>query len=610
MNLITIDFETFYEKSTFSLSKLTTEEYVRDDRFEVIGVAVKVNDGETEWASGTHQQIKGWLEGFDWANSMAIAHNMMFDGFILSERFGIFPKVYADTLSMGRAIHGVEVGGSLAVLAQRYNLGVKGDEVIAASGKNRADFTDEDLDRYGDYCVNDVELTYKLFSAMIKKGFPKNEMKLIDLTTRMFTRPLLDLNLNLLEMHLVDIKEKKDNLLLLANIEDKGELASNPKFAELLKQLDVPVPMKISPTTGKETFALSKNDEEFKALAEHPNVVVQALVAARLGTKSTLEETRTERFIGIAKRGLMPVPLKYYAAHTGRWGGSDSLNLQNLPSRGDNAGKLKKAIIAPEGCSVIDADSSQIEARVLAWLAGQNDLVEAFAKGEDVYKIMASAIYSKDAEEITKEERFVGKTTILGAGYGMGAQKFGAQLKTFGATVSDDEARHIIQIYRETYPHIVGLWRQAQLALEAISKGYTTSLGKAGVLGIEPNEKGIRLPSGLLMRYDQLVAVRDEKGMQYQYKTRYGWNKIYGGKVIENVCQAIARCIIGEQMIRIAKRYDVVLTVHDAIACVVKDEEVKEAQAYIEECMKWTPEWADGLPVSCESGYGKSYGDC
>jgi DNA polymerase len=610
MNLITIDFETFYEKSTFSLSKLTTEEYVRDDRFEVIGVAVKVNDGETEWASGTHEQIKGWLEGFDWANSMAIAHNMMFDGFILSERFGIFPKVYADTLSMGRAIHGVEVGASLAALAERYKLGTKGDEVIAASGKNRVDFTDEDLDRYGDYCVNDVELTYKLFSAMIKKGFPKTEMKLIDLTTRMFTRPLLDLNLNLLEMHLTDIKEKKDNLLLLANIEDKGELASNPKFAELLKGLGVPVPMKISPTTGKETFALSKNDEEFKALAEHPNVVVQALVAARLGTKSTLEETRTERFIGIAKRGLMPVPLKYYAAHTGRWGGSDSLNLQNLPSRGENAGKLKKAIVAPEGYSVIDADSSQIEARVLAWLAGQNDLVEAFAKGEDVYKIMASAIYSKGAEEITKEERFVGKTTILGAGYGMGAAKFGAQLKTFGTTVSDDEARHIIQIYRETYPHIVGLWRQAQLALEAISKGYTTSLGKAGVLGIEPNEKGIRLPSGLLMRYDQLVALRDEKGMQYQYKTRYGWNKIYGGKVIENVCQAIARCIIGEQMIRIAKRYDVVLTVHDAIACVVKDEEVLEAQAYIEECMKWTPEWAVGLPVSCESGYGKSYGDC
>jgi DNA polymerase len=610
MNLITIDFETFYEKSTFSLSKLTTEEYVRSDRFEVIGVAVKVNDGETEWASGTHEQIKGWLKSFDWANSMAIAHNMMFDGFILSERFGIFPKVYADTLSMGRGLHGVEVGGSLAVLAQRYNLGVKGDEVIAASGKNREDFTEEELDRYGDYCVNDVELTYKLFSTMVKKGFPKAEMKLIDLTTRMFTRPILDLDLNLLEMHLTDVKEKKEKLLLEAGITDKAELMSNPKFAELLKGLGVEPPMKISPTTEKETFAFSKTDEEFKALSEHPDVRVQALVAARLGNKSTLEETRTERFIGIAKRGVMPVPLKYYAAHTGRWGGSDSLNLQNLPSRGANGGKLKKAIIAPEGYSIIDADSSQIEARVLAWLAGQDDLVEAFKNGEDVYKIMASAIYSKSQEEIKAEERFVGKTTILGAGYGMGAQKFRAQLKTFGAEISEDEARHIIQVYRETYPFITSLWREAQMALEAISKGYTTSLGKAGVLTIDPKEKGIRLPSGLLMRYDQLVAVRDEKGMQYQYKTRYGWNKIYGGKVIENVCQAIARCIIGEQMIKIAKRYDVVLTVHDAIACVVKDEEVLEAQAYIEECMKWTPEWADGLPVSCESGYGKSYGDC
>jgi DNA polymerase len=589
---------------------MTTEEYVRSDRFEVIGVAVKVNGGETEWASGTHEQIKGWLKSFPWENSMAIAHNMMFDGFILSERFGIFPKVYADTLSMGRAIHGVEVGGSLAVLAQRYNLGVKGDEVIAASGKNRVDFTEEELNRYGDYCVNDVELTYKLFSAMIKKGFPKSEMKLIDLTTRMFTRPLLDLDLNLLEMHLTDVKEKKEKLLEEAGITDKGELMSNPKFAELLKGLGVEPPMKISPTTEKETFAFSKTDEGFKALFEHEDVRVQALVAARLGNKSTLEETRTERFIGIAKRGLMPVPLKYYAAHTGRWGGSDSLNLQNLPSRGTNGGKLKKAIVAPEGYSIIDADSAQIEARVLAWLAGQNDLVEAFHNGEDVYKIMASAIYSKSAEEITKEERFVGKTTILGAGYGMGAQKFRAQLKTFGTEVSEDEARHIIAVYRSTYPFVTGLWREAQMALEAMSKGYTTSLGKEGVLTLVPSERGIRLPSGLLMRYDQLIATKDEKGMQYQYKTRYGWNKIYGGKVIENVCQAIARCIIGEQMINIAKKYQVVLTVHDAIACVVKDEEVLEAQAYIEECMKWTPDWAEGLPVNCESGYGKSYGDC
>jgi DNA polymerase I-like protein with 3'-5' exonuclease and polymerase domains len=610
LNFITIDFETFYEKSAFSLSKMTTEEYVRHDRFEVIGVAVKVNNGETEWASGTHAQLKKFLDSFPWSESMMIAHNCMFDGFILGERFGIYPKAYADTLSMGRALHGVEVGGSLGALVERYNLGVKGDEVIAASGKNRVDFTEEDLGRYGDYCVNDVELTYKLFNVFINKGFPKKEMKLIDLTMRMFCQPKLDLDLNLLEQHLYDIRDKKEKLLTEANA-NKEDLMSNPKFAELLKGFGVVPPTKISPTTGKETLALAKNDEGFKALAEHEDIRVQALVAARLGTKSTLEETRTERFIGIAKRGLMPVPLKYYAAHTGRWGGSDNLNLQNLPSRGENGGKLKKAIIAPEGHVIIDADSAQIEARVLAWLAGQNDLVEAFANGEDVYKIMASAIYSKSTDEITKEERFVGKTTILGAGYGMGAQKFRAQLKTFGTEVSEDEARHIIAIYRQTYPFITSLWQEAQLALEALTKGMTTSLGKDGVLSLVPAERGIRLPSGLLMRYEKLMQIKDEQGkVQYQYKTRYGWNKIYGGKVIENVCQAVARCIIGEQMIKIAKKYDVVLTVHDAIACVVPESVCSEAQAYIEECMRWTPEWAIGLPVNCESGYGRSYGDC
>ena len=610
MKLITIDFETYYDKVIFSLSKMTTEEYVRDDRFEVIGVAIKVDDKETEWASGTHEQIKAWLQTFPWKDSMMLAHNCMFDGFILWEKFGIAPKVYADTLCMGRGLHGVEVGGSLAVLAERYKLGVKGDEVIAASGKRREDFTPQELSRYGDYCINDVELTHKLFYAMLSKGFPKQEMKLIDLTLRMFIQPKLDLDLNLLEMHLTDIKEKKAKLLAEANVE-KEELASNPKFAELLRSLGVEPPMKVSPATGKDTFALAKNDEEFKALAEHPDVRVQTLVAARLGTKSTLEETRTERFIGIAKRGLMPVPLKYYAAHTGRWGGSDNLNLQNLPSRGENAGKLKKAIIAPEGYIIIDADSSQIEARVLAWLAGQDDLVEAFSQGKDVYKIMASRIYNKPESEITKEERFVGKTTILGAGYGMGAVKFKAQLKTFGTDVTEDEAKHIIEVYRQTYPYIVNLWREGQKSLEALSKGMTTSLGRSGVLAVAPDEKGIRLPSGLLMRYDQLVHMRDEDNkLQFQYKTRYGWNKIYGGKVIENVCQALARCIIGEQMIEISKKYDVVLTVHDAVACIAKEEEAETAQKYVEKCMRWTPEWATGLPVNCESGFGKSYGDC
>ena len=250
---------------------------------------------------------------------------------------------------------------------------------------------------------------------------------------------------------------------------------------------------------------------------------------------------------------------------------------------------LKRGIIAPQGYSIIDADSAQIEARVLAWLAEQDDLTQAFAKGEDVYKKMASKIYGVAESLITKDQRFVGKTTILGAGYGMGAQKFQDQLKTFGFDMELHEARRVIKIYRETNHKINKLWRDAQLFLKD---------GK------------ILLPSGLHLRYDDLQFTTTDKGVEFDYKTRRGRTRIYGGKVIENVCQAIARCIIGEQMLQIAKRYKVVLTVHDSIACCVKDEEVDEAQQYVEECMRQPPEWAEGLPIDCESGTGKSYGEC
>ena len=608
MDLITIDFETYYDKD-YSLSKITTEEYVRSNQFEAIGVGVKVNNGETEWASGTHEELRQWLQkSFKWQDSFVLAHNTLFDGAILYWRFGIMPRGWLDTLCMGRALHGVEVGGSLKALAERYGLGEKGTEVLNAIGKRRLNFSEADLSRYGDYCINDVNLTYKLFNKMVRK-FPKQELKIIDLTLRMFIEPVLELDAQLLEEHLRETVARKEKLLLECAA-DRSDLMSNNKFAELLRGLGVEPPMKISPTTGEQAYAFAKNDEAFKALAEYPDERVQALVAARLGNKSTLEETRTQRFIEIASRGNLPVPIRYYAAHTGRFGGDDKINMQNLPSRGENANKLKKAIIAPPGHTIIDADSAQIEARVLAWLAQQDDLVEAFAKQEDVYKKMASAIYAVKEEDVTKEQRFVGKTTILGAGYGMGAVKFQAQLKTFGVTVDLEEARRIIDIYRRTNDAITRLWRQAQNALVNLSRGDKAPLGRAGVLELVPEERAIRLPSGLLMRYDDLKFSEGDKGVEFHYQTRKGRTRIYGGKVIENVCQAIARCIIAEQMLKIGKRYKVVLTVHDAIAVCVRDSEVEEAQKYVEECMRWVPEWATGLPVNCESGAGKSYGDC
>jgi DNA polymerase I-like protein with 3'-5' exonuclease and polymerase domains len=604
VDIITLDFETYYAQD-YTLSKGTTEEYIRSPRFEVIGVAVKVNDGPTEWFSGTHEETRAFLSRYDWANSFALAHNTMFDGAIMSWRFGIKPKVWLDTLCMARALHGVEVGGSLKAVAERYGVGEKGTEVVAAKGKRRADFTDEELARYASYCVNDVDLTRDVFKIMVEK-FPKQELKLIDLTLRMFIDPVLDLDTGLLETHLDKIKDWKDELLDKSGT-TKEDLMSNPKFAELLKGLDVDPPMKISPTTGKETYAFAKTDEGFKALAEDEDVRVQALVAARLGNKSTLEETRTQRFIDISKRGLLPVPIRYYAAHTGRWGGDDKINLQNLPSRGPNAKALKRAIIAPEGHMIVEADSAQIEARVLAWLAEQKDLVTAFANKEDVYKKMASKIYGVQEEDVTKEQRFVGKTTILGAGYGMGAPKFQLQLKSFGTDIELHEAQRIIKIYREANDMISKLWKDANNSIKYMYQGSVLQFGRQGVL--EVVDGGVRLPSGLVMRYDDLRGEQDEKGVEYTYKTRRGRTRIYGGKVIENVCQGIARCIIGEQMLKIAKRYRVVLTVHDSIACCVPYYEADDCKAYVEECMRWTPDWAKGLPVDCEAGIGVNYGD-
>jgi len=606
MNIITIDFETYYDRQ-FSLSKITTEEYVRSPEFEVIGVAVKENNEKTTWFTGDFAGVSRFLGTFNWDDAAVLAHNSMFDAAILTWIYGIKPKAWLDTLSMARALHGSEVGNSLAKLVQYYELGQKGTEVVDALGMRREAFGKAQLDAYGGYCINDVELTYALFKKLAP-SFNLSELQLISLTIKMFSEPVLELDRKMLLEHLEGVKQRKADLLVGAGVETRDDLMSNPKFAEMLRSLGVEPPTKISLTTGKETLALAKSDEEFKALAEHPDDRVQALVAARLGNKSTLEETRTERFLSIASRGKMPVPLQYYAAHTGRWGGADKLNLQNLPARGANAGKLKNAIRAPKGYVLIDSDSSQIEARMLAWLSGQDDLIEAFRKGEDVYKIMASAIYTKDESEITKEERFVGKTTILGAGYGMGAKKFGAQLKTFGMEIEEVEAIRIINVYRQTYPSITGLWTQGKYTVEAMAKNQNTPFGN-GCVEVH-GDLGILLPNGLYQRYPNLRKIKAADGDQYVYDSRRGAVKIYGGKLVENICQALARCIIGEQMLKIAKKYRPVLTVHDAVACIAPEGEVEEAVAYVEQCMRWTPDWAAGLPVNCEAGYGKTYGDC
>jgi DNA polymerase I-like protein with 3'-5' exonuclease and polymerase domains len=621
MNLITLDFETYYAQD-YSLTKFTTEEYIRSKKFEVIGVGVKLNDGITEWFSGSHIDTQKYLSTLPWNDSALLCHNTLFDGAILAWRFGIKPKLYLDTLCMGRATNGVDVGGSLAYLAERYNLGKKGTEVVEAKGKQITGFSNSELALYGEYCKNDVELTYKLFQVL-SSAFPEDELQLIDLTLRMFITPILEVDDALLIDRLEELKH--DKLQLLGTLKEKlgcdneeavrKKLASNKQFAAVLKDFGIEPPMKESKTTGKQTYALAKNDTGFIALTEHEDPFIQQLAAVRLGTKSTIEESRIERFIDIGSRnkGMLPIPLKYYGAHTGRWAGSDKVNFQNLPSRDKKKKALKNAVVAPEGYMVINCDSSQIEARVLAWLSGQEDLVKEFANGDDVYSLFAAKIYEQPITKKNPVERFVGKTCILGLGYGTGALKLQHTLKTSppGADLTEDKCKEIVDLYRATNDMIVKLWKEGDKALKTMADWQPETkpfyYGKHKCVRV--TQEGFELPNGLYIRYPELKLNTDEAKSGYEYKSRKGPVSLWGGSIVENVVQALARIIVGEQMLKLTERYRPVLTVHDAAVCVVHEDEVDEACAWIVEVMSTPPDWAKGLPVACEAQVGRNYGE-
>ena len=623
--LVCLDFETYYSKD-YGLKKYTTEAYIRDPQFEVIGVAVKVDDYPTDWFSGSMKEIKEWLSVIPWEESNLVCHNTAFDGAILAWRFGIRPRYYMDTLSMSRPLHGLSVGGSLAALAKHYGIGAKGTEVLDALGKKRLDFEPGELAKYGEYCKNDTELTYTLFN-LLKPDIPAKELYMIDMMLRMFIDPVLELDAGKLDTHLINIQRKKE--ILMDRIDStigREALMSNPQFAEVLKKMGVEPPTKISLRTGKEAYAFGKTDPEFKKLLDHEDERVQAVVSARLGIKSTLEETRTSSFIGIAERGALPILLNYYGAHTGRASGGDKINLQNLP----RGGELRKSMRAPAKHKLVASDSAQIEARVVAWFAGETGLVEAFRNKVDIYSEFASDVYQRpinrkrmeivDGKETFPDfiEGFVGKTCILGLGYGMGKDKFKATLKIGQAGVSVDmplsDAERVVTLYRQKYPMIVALWKQGQEALDAMIKGYEYDLGVGIKLKCKDNK--IYLPNGMFVNYPNLRKV----GNEYLYDARYGANKIYGGKVIENVVQALARIIVFDQMAKIdqqfrkkdskTNRFKVVLTVHDEVVACVPEAAVGKCVEFMEKVMSKPLAWCPDLPIACEANYGDSYGDC
>jgi DNA polymerase I-like protein with 3'-5' exonuclease and polymerase domains len=599
--------ETFYSKD-YGLKKYTTENYIRNDQFEVIGVAVKEAEQDTQWFSGTFEETKAFLLTYDWENSLALGHNMRFDAAILSWIFGIHPKGLLDTMSMGQALHGLTQSVSLANLSELYGIGQKGTEVLDALGKHRTDFHPNDLAQYGEYCKNDVELTYKLFKLMLPR-VPKSELKLIDLTMRMFTEPKLELNKGLLLRHLHEVRTKKEQLLADAGVE-KDDLMSNPKFAELLKAHGVEPPMKISHTTGKETYAFAKTDEEFKALLEHENPDIQILTAARLGNKSTLEESRTEQFINIANRGLLPVPLKYAGAVVShRWSGVDGINLQNLP----RTSELRKAITAPRGYKLVAADLSNIELRLAYWFAGSQDKIDQIRNGVDLYKQSAAEITNIPYDEVDKDLRFIFKVVNLSGIYGVGAAKMHSILKQGGVDKDINEVKRIVYAYRDANPELIRAWADAGTMLESVRDSKNYVMGNGGIIRSAAKE-GMIKPNGMMLGLPNLRKIRTDDG-----KESWVYDKIMGrslipeyihpSKTFQRCIQSLARDIIAEQLIAVASKYPVVMTVHDELVMLVAEADVDESVKYIRHCMTTAPAWCADLPLDCEVGVGDNYGE-
>ena len=638
-DILTIDFETYYGKDySLTLKKYNTSSYIRDPQFKVHCLGVKDGTKKAVWYPG--EEAGAVLKRYGAASRPIMCHNTQFDGFILSEHFGIVPPFYLDTLAMARGLHGTLSRNDLDTVSKLYGRGGKVKPHALKKVKGKRDLDPELLELLGEYCAGDVDECYEIGKIQLQV-YPAAELKLIDWTTRAFCDPVLELDEALVREEYeeeVSGKAAKRRAAMAAEVvrsllQDDGDgkstdelmvelLQSADKFAAALEALGVDPPMKISPKTGELTYAFAKNDLAFQELLEHENEVVVALVEARLATKSTGAETRAARMLELAGKKV-PVAYNYCLAHTTRWTGGNKLNFQNLRRQGfledgktpDPAtGRLRRSLKAPKGHVIVVVDSAQIEARFNAWLSGQDNIVQAFAdydagKGPDVYRIMAAMIYGVAPDQVTKMQRFIGKIAVLGLGYGMGWMKFQATLAmgTMGPPVAidDREARRIVNMYRRANDKIVEMWARCEDILAQMMHGQPGSYKC-----FEWDEQTVWMPNGLGLHYYGLAGQYDERREKFgnfSYLERGKRKKIYGGLFLENLVQGHSRVIVGEQLLKINEQYRVVLMTHDENAALARKTQARMALKFMLDTMKTTPAWAPGLVLNAEGDYDVCY---
>jgi DNA polymerase I-like protein with 3'-5' exonuclease and polymerase domains len=648
--LLTIDFETRWDSSGYTLRKMTTEEYIRDPQFKAFGACIHEygTDKIIQWYS--HEELPRILSTYDWSSTAVLAHNAQFDVSILEWIYDVHPCFIFDSLSMARARNISEgllvAGNSLATLAEKYGLPAKGKAVHTTDGLT--ELTPQIEKELAEYCMHDVYLCEEIFKRLVV-GYPSKELRLIDMTLKMFTNPVLELDSNMLVDALHSEKESREALLKKLGVEEAA-LASNKNFEAILKSLGVVAPTKKSKTTGKQTLALAKTDAHFQAMLNGENEDVALLCEARLKVKSTTERTRAQRFLDISRRGPLPVPLSYYGALSGRWTASkgSAINMQNL-KRGSF---LRKAIMAPAGHQLVVGDLSQIEPRVLAWMADYHDMLRIFKDGGDPYAAFGAQMFNIPG--LTKEShpdlRQSAKSALLGCGYGLGWASFAAQLlvgflgappvrykkdfaKALGVTgkyidsflnyednikkmeeiprvCTDEEllihcvaAKAIIDKYRATAYPVVAFWDMCgELIHRSLYLGNEFSYKC-----ITFRKEEIVLPNGMSVFYKNLRQEKDEKGRP-QWVYGPDATKLYAGKITNNVVQGTARIVMTDGMLRVNKRYPVKGTVHDELISVVPDAEVADAKTWVLAQMTMEPSYMQGIPLDADGGAHRRYG--
>jgi len=589
--IVFADFESFFDSKTgYSLTKMTTIEYCRDERWLTLGCAVALGDEPSQYLSG--DALQEWFDAIDWSRTAFCAFNCLFDGTVMTQVFNIKPAYYICTLAACRALLPID-RHALKIVAPLLGLKEKLDALESGSKVNSVGMEV--------YANRDNDLNRDIYS-MLYPMLPVMEQDIINLTIRGGVEPTLVLDRTVLEQVRDDAVAARNAAIEASGVAE-SVLTSNQQFGALLRKMGLTPPTKLSEATGEETDAFAKGDDEFVSfMLEHPQYL--HIWKGREAAKSNINISRAEKFLRIEASGkTTSMPLNYCGAHTGRSSGADGMNVQNLPNKYKS--NMRKAFTAPEGYVVVTADSAQIELRVNAYISGQQSTLDTLVADGDIYKTEASAQFNVPYEEVTDQQRQYGKLCQLGLGYGMGATKF-RKTAAAGALgqapryLSVEEAYDTVTKYRGNNECIPAFWQKLNERIHQMTvPGFYE---KQGILTFV--FEGIELPSGRMIQYPGLCQTEDGQWVYgIDRKTKFIW----GGSCAENICQALARDLVFGQMIKIDTRYRVVSSTHDEVSIIAKEEEAEEALAWCLEVMSESPAWAPDLPVSASGEFAKYY---